>query len=233
MSYRQTFRLRGVETKYQERKLVTLASCGHMLMQNIRNLVCWCSIYEAKLPWNKYPLTPLKFILKRSFFDRLVGTSQTWRRAAELQWRLVLFIWTWSRYKILFYQFYQLNKYLHHHSIIWQVIILIPFPICRNRCKRKLALVVESKGAKSGPHWDGRAALLWKRIKRETAWSILAQGSKNSHLNPKFSCHGPAWVTRWEAVGPHTRKPTQAGNSFRQAASWLDLTACGTSGPAE
>lgn len=48
MSYRQTFRLRGVETKCQERKLVTLASCGHMLMQNIRNLVCWCSITSLK-----------------------------------------------------------------------------------------------------------------------------------------------------------------------------------------
>lgn len=125
----------------------------------------------------------------------------------------------------------------------------MPFPVCRNRCICRLAVTwaiiqsqsVEvniqknqySEGARSGLRCDGRAALLWKRMKREAVWSILAQGYKKPHLNHKFSCHSPVWVTSWEAVGPHTSKPTQASNSFRQAASWLDLTACSTSGPAE
>lgn len=74
--------------------------------------------------------------------------------------------------------------------------------------------------------------LSWKKNdrKRETAWSILAPGYKNPHLNHKFSMSSPVKVL---LVQPGERLWDLDGNSFRQAASWLDLTERGTPGPAE
>lgn len=64
MSYRQTFCLRGVETKRWERKLVTLALCQ---CQPLEMGFVVAPFPTQTFPWNKHLLTPLLLIWKRSW----------------------------------------------------------------------------------------------------------------------------------------------------------------------